>query len=184
MINLIPNQDKKQMAKDFYRRLLVVFLVALAVSFFIGFVALLPAYFFSTVQKEIANNKLKEQIEVPLPQFNQDTLSVVQDLNDKMNLLSLANKDKFVATKRIINDIVSNKTPEVKINQISFSRESLEGGVVSIRGSAPSRDSLLSFRFMLEKNKNFRNVDLPISNFIKDSNIQFFLTLNPVIKSE
>lgn len=179
MINLIPNQEKKKMVQGFRVRLLVVLLMALTVAFFIGSVALLPAYFFSSIKKEISNNKLSEQRKMPLPKFEQKALSAVQDLNNKFNLLEKAGGGDFVVTERIINEIALKKMPEIKLTQISYTNDGLESKVISVRGFAPSRESLLTFRFMLENNPNFKNIDLPISNFIKGTNIQFFLTLSP-----
>jgi len=51
---------------------------------------------------------------------------------------------------------------------------------VSIEGIAPSREILLAFRRLLENDPLFKSVDLPISNFIKGSNIRFNLNLIPV----
>jgi hypothetical protein len=52
-----------------------------------------------------------------------------------------------------------------------------EGEKISISGRASSREVLLSFRRTLEDNPAFSKVDLPISNFIKGSNIRFYITL-------
>ncbi|MCX6747769.1 MAG: hypothetical protein NTW98_02380 [Candidatus Nomurabacteria bacterium] len=184
MINLIPNQEKKKMVQHFRARLLIVFLMMVAVTFFIGSISLLPAYFFSSIKKDIANNKLEEQRMAPLPKFDQDALVTVQDLNSKFKLLEAANTNRFVVTERIINEIILKKMPEIKITQIAYSGDNPVDRIVSVRGFAPSRESLLAFRFMLENNTNFKNIDLPISNFIKGTNIQFFLTfkLNPTEK--
>lgn len=182
MINLIPNNEKKKMVQNFRLRLVVVFLTSLTVILFVGSVALLPAYFVSSIKKDIASNKLTEQRKSPLPKFNQKALATVQDLNAKFKMLDSVNSGRFLATERIINEIVLKKMPDIKITQISYTNDKLTGKVVSVRGFAPSRESLLSFRFMLENNPGFKNVDLPVSNFIKGTNIQFFLTLTPVDK--
>ncbi|MDQ3076137.1 MAG: hypothetical protein M3Q34_03340 [bacterium] len=180
MINLIPNQEKKKMVEHFRVRLLIVLLMSVTVTFFIGSVALLPAYFFSSIKKDIANSKLTEQRKSPLPKFDQGALVTIQDLNDKFRLLETAEENRFVATERILNEIILKKGPDIKLTQIAYSNDNSSQRVVTIRGYAPSREGLLAFRFMLENNSNFKNIDLPISNFIKGNNIQFFLTLNPV----
>lgn len=184
MINLIPNEEKKKMVKLFRTRLLVVLLMAVTITLFFGSVALLPAYFFSSIKKDIANNKLTEQRKAPLPNFDRDALVTVQDLNSKFKLLEVAQANRFVVTERIIKEIIYKKMPEIKLTQIAYSSENPKEKIVSVRGFAPSREGLLAFRFMLENNPNFKNVDLPISNFIKGSNIQFFLTLSPVDTAE
>ena len=67
--------------------------------------------------------------------------------------------------------------PDIKINQISYENNLLKGKIINIKGSAVSRERLLLFRLAFENDANFKDVDLPISNFIKGSNIQFNLSL-------
>ena len=73
--------------------------------------------------------------------------------------------------------------PAIKITDIAYESRSpdelAQARKVSIEGTAPSRSALLSFRRALEDDANFQSVDLPISNFIKGSNIQFYLSLVP-----
>lgn len=180
MINLIPNQEKKKMIANFRFRLLVILLTALTVTAVVGSVALLPAYFFTSVKKEIAENKLAEQRKTPTPELDQNTLSSIEELNSELKLLGEDKQNRLIVTEKILNEIILKKAPEIKINQIAYESDSLGEKTVSVRGSAPSRESLLAFRFTLENNPNFKNINLPISNFIKGSNIQFFLTLSPI----
>jgi len=67
----------------------------------------------------------------------------------------------------------------IKITDISYENDSLNGKKISIQGTAPSREVLLSFRQAFENDNTFKQVDLPISNFVKGSNIQFYLSLIP-----
>ncbi len=179
MINLIPNQEKKKMVKDFYFNLVFVSVCALCVATFIGILALLPAYFFSSSKIRVANNKLELQKNNPAPLFDQETSRIIDDLNTKINLIEDAEKNKFSITDKIINTIFSKKSSSIKITQLSYSREASGVKKVSISGVAPSREVLLSFRKALEGSPSFKSVDLPISNFIKDSNIQFYINLIP-----
>ena len=50
MINLIPNEEKKKMSKDFYFRLTSVFFMMIGVSIFVGSVTIFPSYFVSFVK--------------------------------------------------------------------------------------------------------------------------------------
>ena len=65
----------------------------------------------------------------------------------------------------------------IKINRIFFENDSLEGRKVNINGVAQDREKLLLFRKALEDDILFKYVDLPISNFVKGSNIEFNLNL-------
>ncbi len=179
MINLIPNAEKKEMIKGFYHRLAVLFLIMAGVSFLIAFVAILPSYFLSSVKNRIVNTKLKIQKSEPTPVSNSQTLAVIKDLNTKLTLIEKTQNSKVTILKEVINTIILKKTPNIKITDISYESDPLKGKKISIQGNAPSREVLLLFRQKLEDDNTFKSVDLPISNFVKGSNIQFYLSLIP-----
>ncbi len=183
MINLIPNAQKKEMRKGFYFRLLVLFLMMASVSMLIAFVAILPAYFLSSVKTNLIDSKLEAQRLEPVPLPDQETLALIKGLDRKLSIIDAAEKNKFVVTERAINAVVLKKMPEIKITDISYQKHSSSdpesSRKISIQGTAPSREMLLLFRKALEDDDSFKRVDLPISNFVKGSNIPFYLSLIP-----
>lgn len=179
MINLIPNQEKKRKVKDFYFRLVVVFFVVLGFCFLIASAAILPSYFLSFVKKNLNDTKLEAQKKEPIPPASQSTVNLVADLNNKLNLIENAQKNKYLVSVKVINEIISKKMSDIKITQIFYENSSIAGKKISIRGVAPSRERLLLFRLALEDDTAFKKVDLPISNFVKGSNIEFSLNLTP-----
>lgn len=179
MINLIPNKEKKEMIKSSHSRLVILFLVIASFSFLIASVAILPSYFLSAVRNSIINTKLEIQKSEPVPIIDQQTLLVIKDLNNKLDLIEKAENNKFTISEKVVNAVISKKMPNIKITDISYENDSLNGKKVSIQGTAPSREVLLSFRQAFEDDNTFKQVDLPISNFVKGSNIQFYLSLIP-----
>ena len=77
------------------------------------------------------------------------------------------------------NEILLKKSPNIKITRISYKDDLKTGKKIDIEGLAPNREVLLLFRRALEDSTVFSKVDLPISNFIKGSNIKFHLSLIP-----
>lgn len=142
-------------------------------------VSILPAYFISAIKKNLNEDKLKTQKEEIVPLPDQNTLATIKDLNIKLNIVENAERNKYLVSQKVINEILLKKMPDIKITQISFNNTSAEGKKVNIRGIAVSRERLLLFRRVLEDNIAFKKVDLPISNFVKGSNIIFFLSLIP-----
>jgi len=179
MINLIPNEEKKRKVRDFYLRLLVVFFVVLSVPILIAAVGILPSYFLSSVKKDLINNKLEKQQKEPIPPLDQKTLDTVEDVNNKLSLVEKNKANKYIVSQKIINEIISEKIPDIKITEILYQNDPIKGKTVKVNGSAKSREQLLLFRRALEDNTAFQKVDLPISNFVKGSNIQFYLNLIP-----
>lgn len=179
MINLIPNHEKKTKVKDFYFRLTVVSFVVLALCILIAAIAILPSYFLSSVKRNLVASKIEVQKNQSIPQASQDILSTIATLGSRINLIENAEKKKYLISEKIINQIISQKMPEIKINQISYENTTAGGKKVVIRGFAPSREKLLLFRQALEDDVAFKKVDLPISNFVKGSNIPFSINLIP-----
>jgi Tfp pilus assembly protein PilN len=179
MINLIPKEEKKKMLADFYRRFVVLLLLMASFSVFIASSAILPAYFFSFIKNSTASIKLNVQKGEQLPTPKEQSLALARDINTKLDLVENAEKNKFLVSEKVINAILSKKTPNIKINQITYTNDTGKGKNVSITGIASSRETLLLFQQSLEDSSAFKDVNLPISSFVKGSNIQFGLSLTP-----
>jgi len=179
MINLIPNEEKKKITRDFYLRIFTMIFVMLGSSFLIASILIFPTYIISSVEKNAINGKLeiggKDTTLLP----DQNTLVIIKNLQDKLNLIENVKKNKFVFSQKVINEIILQKIPGIKITEISYQNDLKVGKKINISGKAQSRDILLAFRRALEDDTAFSKVDLPISNFIKGSNIKFYLTLIP-----
>lgn len=167
------------MVKAFYYRFAVLFLAMVCVVLCVGILALLPAYFFSNSKNSIVDKKIEIQKTEAVPLLDQETSIVIKDVNNKLNLVENAEKGEFLVSEKVINAILLEKIPSIKITRISYENNSPEGKKINIFGTAPSREVLLLFRRALEQNTSFKSVDLPISNFVKGSNIEFSLTLVP-----
>jgi hypothetical protein len=177
MINLIPTEEQKKIAKVFFMKLAVVFFVLLAFSAFVASVALVPAYFLALNKERIAKSRLEVQKSETIPQLDKDTVSLIKEIDGKMKTVENSIKNKFLVSQEVISQVVSSKMSDIKITKISFEEDINTGRKVSIYGTAPSRERLLLFRRALEENPNFSDVNLPVSNFIKGENIEFYLSL-------
>jgi len=179
MINLIPKEEKKKMIRSFRYKLVVLLLVMVDVCFLIAFIAILPSYLLSSAKYNIVSEKLLKQKSEPVSLPDQQTLAIIKDANNKISLIENAEKNKFIVSQKVISAVLLRKMPEIRITDISYKNDPLVGRKVSIQGIAPSREILLAFRLALEGDASFKQVDLPISNFVKGSNIQFYLSLIP-----
>mgnify|MGYP001581897080 CR=1 FL=1 len=180
MINLIPKEEKKKIIRGFYYKLAILFLVTTGVSLLVAFVTILPSYFLSSVKVNIVNAKLETQKREPVPLLEERTLAVIKNLNNQIDLIENSINNKFTVSQKVINAVILKKIPSVKITNITYENDQLKDKRISIQGTAPSREVLLLFRQALEDSTAFKQVDLPISNFIKGSNIQFYLSLIPL----
>jgi len=179
MINLIPNEEKKRMVRGFYYRVMVVFILGLAFAVFITVAATSPAYFLSSVKKNLAIDTLEAGIKEEVPLLDQSTEKLLADLNNKLSIVESARLHDFLISEDVFNAIILRKLPDIKISRIAYDVGQNKGEKIMIRGLASSRERLLLFRRALEESSSFREVDLPISNFVRGSNIEFSLSLTP-----
>jgi hypothetical protein len=127
----------------------------------------------------LINTKSETQKLEPLPPLSEQSLSLVKDINKKLVLIEKAEKNKFLLSIKVINAILLKKRSDIKIVHIFYENNGVKGKKISINGTAPSREVLLLFRQALEDSPNFKSIDLPVSNFVKGSNIDFYLSLIP-----
>lgn len=179
MINLIPKVEKQKMIRSFYYRFTTICLLAFSLSVLIGVIAMSPSYFLVYVKKDLADKRLETQKNELMPVPDQQTVLAIEDLNHKLDLIRDAEKNKFLVSEKVVDAILAKKIADIKITEIGYKNDALGGRSINIQGLAPSREALLSFRLGLEKDENFKQVDLPISNFVKGSNIEFSLSLIP-----
>ena len=180
MINLIPNEKKKKGVREFYFRFFVVFFFVLGFLVLISFIVFLPSYFISSVKKNFTDNQLTVQKAEPILEVDQKVFSQISDMNRKLALVESIQKNKYIISTKVINEVVFKKTSNIKINQISYKNNPTSGKIINVRGTAESREQLLLFRRAFENDVGFKKVDLPISNFVKGSDISFSLSLTPL----
>ncbi|KKU75707.1 MAG: hypothetical protein UY01_C0006G0036 [Candidatus Nomurabacteria bacterium GW2011_GWB1_47_6] len=179
MINLIPNQEKKKKVQDFYFRFLAVFIAVLGFCIVVGAVSFLPTYFLSSAGRTLAREKLEAQQNEPPTRADQNLSAVAAELDRKLDQVESAKRSEYLISRKIINEIVVRKMADIKITKFTYENDGTEGRKVAIQGQAPSRERLLLFRRALENGVVFKKVELPISNFVKGSNIEFNLSLIP-----
>ncbi len=179
MINLIPNQEKKKMAKDFYFRLVVMFFVVFGVCLLVALVSFLPSYVASKQKKDLAATKLALQKATPPPLVDESTANSIADFNGKLSKIENAQKNTYVVSQKVISQVIVDKIPGITINGITYTAKADNTRSIHLSGGATSRERLLLFRQALEDDASFKMVDLPISNFVKGSNISFSLDLIP-----
>ena len=179
MINLIPIEKKKKNALYFYYRIIRISFYVFCLSLFIAVLSILPAYFLSSVKKSISSQKLEAQKLETIPKLDEETVSVLNSVNNKLDLIENIKDKNYLISDDVIKEVVSRKTEGIKITRISFEKKLNNEKTINVEGVAKSREQLLLFRESFEGSVLFKKVDLPISNFVKGSNIQFSLTIIP-----
>ncbi len=80
--------------------------------------------------------------------------------------------------KDVLLPVLESRPASITISQFLFSYSGVESNAkLDLHGVATDRTALQSFKTVLEKTGKFTNVEVPISNFVKKTNIDFTISL-------
>ena len=125
MINLIPIEKKKKNVVYFYYRFVVVIFFMLGISALIASFAILPSYIFSSMKKNIVNQKLEIQALEPIPKLDEQTLATLNSLNSQLDLIEKIKDSKYIVSQKVIEEVISRKVSGIKITHIFYENNSL-----------------------------------------------------------
>lgn len=175
MFNLLPKEDKEMVRSEYGRRLtsviLAILLSVFVISMFILSTLLVNVYFGSeSAALELATLKSK-----PASNDYRDLENSIR--GTKASLATLA--VDMTGRPRILNMIteaLQNKPKNIFINNISWSVGD-NGAVLNLSGTASSREVLREYVLVLQSDKSFSGVDIPVSNFAKAEDADFSITI-------
>ncbi len=174
MINILPAQQKITLKKEYALRRLTVALGMTSVALLISFLLLLPSYFLSQVRANIIKADLEHSKRILDTELQPEAVT---------NELSAAIRDAADLKPFVPPDSVSEligiferKPATISITSFSFQNQ-IEQPVIVLQGKAADRESLTAFGKSLEERVEFASVELPVSNFVKESNITFSMTV-------
>jgi Tfp pilus assembly protein PilN len=171
MINLLPEQQKRELSREYRRRLLVV-----AVAFCVGVITiaavlLIPSYLFSLYQEQGASAATAAANRSTDGQSTQ-LLSQVAALRTTIAVLDADSSAKKVQPTVLIATIIKDLPAGDAIN--SFGIDAGGGNlVINLAGVAMTRESLEAFTDALKGESAIASVDLPISNLAADTDVSF-----------
>ena len=173
MNNLIPDKEKKLIENEYKKRLAIVCL-SLAIFLVLAIIAMLvPSYASSVV-------KIKEASINDFSGASENTArSEYEKQAQNIGILSevLAPGANVSNPTDLFSAVVKDKPDGVIVTSFSYS-SSTDPKTLTVGGVASDRNTLLSFVNSLKTSPTAGNVDIPVSNFAKDSNINFSITIS------
>ena len=189
MINVLPIEDRKEIKKEYFKRLIVVSLALLAAVLAMATIMLLPTMIFLSDHEQIHQQEM-EYIDAKLKSSGIATIKpLVDDLNKKISILN--ETSGFQSASRTAGEIMSLGLSGISIKSFSIKIEG-DKETISITGQSATRRDLLSFVENLKKCKAgfamreciaFENVISPVSNILKDKDIAFSITADVFSKT-
>ncbi|MFQ5661917.1 MAG: hypothetical protein ACE5F2_01550 [Candidatus Paceibacteria bacterium] len=176
MRNLLSQKDKKILHSEYKLRVLITVLMFLFFTILAGGVELVPSYFISE-SKERATKEHSDIIKESVAKREKDVSSTVLfETKEKLTLLSF--DEKSVSLRALFESVLDNKPKSVRINGISYDKSRAgEVSKIFVTGEADAREPLLEFKKLLNKEAQFTEAFLPVSNLASDRDIKFSITI-------
>ncbi|MDO8510238.1 MAG: hypothetical protein Q7S15_01285 [bacterium] len=181
MLNLLSSEQKKLLEREYYLRLMSIALVLLLAALFVAALFLVPTLILSRVRLDIAEGRLEEarkteHLATAKAVGYEELEATVTKANAQIGILrptyTLLYADELVRT------VLGHKPSGIKIT--GFHLTGSEPREFFVTGSSATRSMLLSFVQSLKREKIFTDVELPVSNFTKDSNIDFSIRIQGI----
>lgn len=183
MANLLPFEYKKKNRTEYILRLVVVVMCAAIFLILSSLALLIPSYVRALSQESTAEARLARvesgaKKATALVPGEQDPSARLAKLDEKAELFLRAKKASGISSipTEGIQEVIELKPASLKISSITYDKAAgREKFIVS--GIALHRDDLARFVEDLKKNTSFTKVELPISSYVKSTNISFSIVL-------
>jgi len=173
MINLLPDIEKKLVLKEYRFRLgIVILLFVLLLTTLMG-ILLVPSFVLSLYRKDAASKRAEANIK-PQTEEIKKLLDELRAIEVNMTMLAPATT---TTPTNILSVIIKNRTAENTVTDMTYTLNEKKEVMVAVRGVARNRNSLLSFTTALEREPLITKIDVPVSNFAKNTNINYAFTV-------
>lgn len=176
MMNLLPLEEKKKITREYHARLVVVATCLFGIVIVLGIIMLTPSYITLLLKKKtivlaLGTPILEERARA------YDTLSAeLEEANRKLSIL-----EDSASAPRIFENVIVPITARrggVLITGIVYEKNTAGAKIARVNGVAKNREDLRTFIKMLEEEAYFTRVETPVSNFVKDKDIEFSLEIS------
>ena len=177
MINLLPVEKKKQILLEYRMRLGVVVIVAISALTTASLILLIPSYLLSISKYNTATKNLAILEATQGGGLQEKEVNAqIGAMNKKIEFFLRGAGAQPFSPLEIISKILKIKGSTIKIQSFVYSTNT-QGRQLVITGKASSRDSLAEFVAALKEEPSFSRVELPISSYVKSSDIGFSLLI-------
>lgn len=180
-MNLLPLTEQAKVKMEYRARLLALSLFGGAIVCVIGAVFLLPAYVAVFAKESGLTAELFVLKENDTPE-NAALAEELQGLKKQLAVLSLAGGDKRVmdtialAIKK--EGEASALSAPIRITNIVYEGGNAKEHTLSLGGVAGNRNALRALVKALEEEYPFESVRVPVSNFVKEKDIPFTISIS------
>lgn len=168
-INLLPPQEKKALWFEETHRMVVFFTVGILIIFVVGSTLLLPTYISIFIETRDRERALALEGEASKKLNLDKVIARGRALKSVADTLEVAVQDSGRASR--ILEFLGNAGPGIVITNLGVRKDN----TVAINGRAETRDNLLDYEKTLREKGWFQAINSPLSNIIRETNINFVL---------
>jgi hypothetical protein len=175
MFNLLPNEIKAALEREYHYRQAFIWSGAVTIVILIATALLVPAYILSITRNQTLKIE-RETVEIA-SQRNAGSAAQVVAAAEKLSTALTAIPDSNVST--LISQIINARPAGIVVLRFGFSSSIDAVGPmrVEIQGVARNREALRGYVRTLEGQPSFGEVTVPIESFTRETNIPFTLTI-------
>ncbi len=177
-MNLLSSVQKDTIRREYLWRLFEVGAFVVITLLLIALVLLLPSGVFLSVETMSVENALEQaKNQRAILEKDVTTQALVKEVRTRLEILRTASSEP-PDLSAIFKTVLSHRAFGVSITSLIFDRTPEGGdtrGAVTFSGMAETRARLLAFVASLEAEPTLVHIDSPISNLVKDKNIQYVI---------
>jgi Tfp pilus assembly protein PilN len=173
MDNLLPQEDRQRIHKEYRFRSVAVFLALCVVVECFGVVFLLPAYLYSQSRESTIMAR-----KASLPQVAGSDQTILNTLKSLQSKILFLRPDPHVDFSQTVKLLLEHLDGTVTIQSIAIEASDQFTHTISIRGKAKKRQDLLTFKSNLEQAKGVQSVTIPISDYAQETDLNFSASIS------
>ena len=175
MSNLLPEKNKNRIKKEYQMRLATVALIFVFFGFTVAIIFLAPSYILLQAEFSERSRQIEEGNKAAQNAGGENYISALTDSAERIAILEKgASRTQLLG---LISKIVDRKVPGVYLKSIDYVHSDTGAAVVTIIGTAATRDILIAFKDSLAQEKLFQKVDNSISDLVQREDISFTLNI-------
>jgi hypothetical protein len=175
-MNLLPPKEKEILRHEQNKRLTVVLCTVVLISLISMLLVLYSVKFYmladGSYYKEAVGDA-KKKYETPEFLLFKD---IILRHNKQLTTANAFYKNEVRSTDAIKALLEVNRPAGLYLTDIQVERQSNNTLKVSIAGLSDTRDQLLAFKSNIEASQKIKNLQFPVDNLIKPSDVNFHIT--------
>jgi hypothetical protein len=172
MINMLPVQERLKLLRAYRFRVAALVAGVVAFGMVIALALLVPAYLLTDIRRQTVIDRLTSMDSSELDTKVGSLNSIITDINTRLAVFQDPEKTVLISRDALL-PVLTHTNQNLFVNSFSATRTPDDTLTISVGGVAKNRSALLAFERALRATPTFSGVNVPISNFVRGSDIIF-----------